>query len=75
MSLAGPVRASEFASRGYVRLAVDRSWRGDPRRFGRACPRAVAVTTPRPARSLAADLRLFAVTFLAGFLFISILLA
>jgi hypothetical protein len=45
----------------------------DPRRFGRGVRR-VASTGPS-APSLSDDFRLFAITFLAGFLFVSILLA
>ena len=44
----------------------------DPRRFGR---RSVAVAVAAPARpALSDDLKLFAVTFAAGFLFVSILI-
>ena len=47
----------------------------DPRRFGRA-RRAMAVAAPAPAAGgLSDDLRLFATTFLAGFLFVSVYLA
>ena len=55
--------------------APARTWRLDPRRFGRA---SVAIATPvaeRRAFRFASDLKLFAVTFLAGFVFVSILLA
>ncbi len=46
----------------------------DPRLFGRkAIPAALAA--PLPASGISDDLRLFAVTFAAGFLFVSILLA
>ena len=46
----------------------------DPLRFGRrAVPMALAV--PLPASTISDDLRLFAVTFAAGFLFVSVLLA
>jgi hypothetical protein len=45
----------------------------DPRRFGKApAPRAEA--QPQPAATLGDDLRLFAITFAAGFLFVSILI-
>ena len=56
--------------------APARSWRLDPRRFGRA--HAVGTDAPiaeRRAFRFASDLKLFAVTFLAGFVFVSILLA
>ena len=43
------------------------------RRFGRGPMRAVAQVSPAPADWLD-DLRLFAVTFAAGFLFVSILI-
>ena len=75
MALARSVLASEIAARGRGPFPLDRSWRRDPRRFGRAGVVAIAETAPPPARSLAADLRLFAITFLAGFVFVSILLA
>jgi hypothetical protein len=45
----------------------------DPRRFGRR-PRRVLAHAPR-ASTLSADLRLFATTFLAGFIFVSVLIA
>jgi len=45
----------------------------DPRRFGR---RAVPLSVSAPSFStLSDDLRLFAVTFAGGFLFVSVLLA
>jgi hypothetical protein len=55
-------------------------WRQDPRRFGRFRPpditTATVDTASRPQASrVASELGLFAVTFLAGFLFVSILLA
>ena len=45
----------------------------DPRRFGRA-PIACADAPPMRAPTLGNDLRLFAITFAAGFLFVSILI-
>ena len=45
----------------------------DPRSFGRKSP--VAIALPMPAPTLGDDLRLFGATFLAGFLFVSILIA
>jgi hypothetical protein len=68
--------AYRISGRRPAPTAIARSWRLDPRRFGRA----VVELTPgppvhQPARSFAADLRLFAITFLAGFVFVSILLA
>ena len=45
----------------------------DPRSFGRKPVMAVAL--PLPASTPGDDLRLFGVTFLAGFLFVSILIA
>jgi len=54
-----------------------RTWRLDPRRFGRAR----VVRSPEPSAPASAPapagagIRLFAMTFLAGFLFVSILLA
>jgi hypothetical protein len=70
--------AAAFRGSGPARASVvpARSWRLDPRRFGRA--HAVGTDAPiaeRRAFRFASDLKLFAVTFLAGFLFVSILLA
>jgi hypothetical protein len=45
----------------------------DPRRFGRA-PIPCADAPPARVRTLGDDLRLFAITFAAGFLFVSILI-
>jgi hypothetical protein len=45
----------------------------DPQSFGRAARRALPIDTA--VGGLSDDLKLFATTFLAGFLFISILLA
>ena len=45
----------------------------DPRTFGRNMPRALAAPA-RPSR-FAEDLKLFAITFLAGFTFVSVFLA
>ena len=45
----------------------------DPRRFGKAGARAVAAAVPQAA--LGDDLKLFATTFAAGFLFVSLLIA
>ena len=48
----------------------------DPRRFGRGRPMApAAIVTPAAPGGLADDVRLFAVTFLAGFAFVSLFLA
>jgi hypothetical protein len=49
----------------------------DPRRFGRGpilCAEANPLRAPSQPSGLANDLRLFAVTFAAGFLFVSILI-
>ncbi len=46
----------------------------DPRRFGRG-PTFCGPTEPVRAIGLSDDLRLFAVTFAAGFLFVSVLIA
>lgn len=77
MPLARSVVALEFAARRRGPFPLDRSWRRDPRRFGRARSEPISqpTVTPAPTRGLAADLRLFAMTFLAGFVFVSILLA
>ena len=45
----------------------------DPRRFGRAVARTVSLAEPRPA--IGDDIKLFAMTFAAGFLFVSVLIA
>ena len=45
----------------------------DPRRFGRGIQRDLSVV--ESASGLSDDFKLFATTFLAGFLFVSILLA
>jgi hypothetical protein len=45
----------------------------DPRAFGRFVPRAIAA--PAAQGRLAADFRLFATTFLLGFVFVSVFLA
>ena len=45
----------------------------DPRRFGRA-PIRCADAQPARVTALSDDLRLFAITFAAGFLFVSILI-
>ena len=45
----------------------------DPRRFGRAGARAIALTNVQSP--LSDDLRLFLTTFAAGFLFVSLLIA
>jgi hypothetical protein len=45
----------------------------DPRRFGRGIPRSLAVAPP--ATGLSDDFKLFATTFLAGFVFVSVFLA
>ena len=45
----------------------------DPRRFGRA-PMPCAEAQPTCVTALSDDLRLFAITFAAGFLFVSILI-
>jgi len=45
------------------------------RRFGRGRMWTTAVLLERPAIALGDDLRLFATTFAAGFLFVSLLLA
>ena len=45
----------------------------DPLRFGRG--RARIVATDRQPPTISADLRLFATTFIAGFLFVSMIIA
>lgn len=48
------------------------AYASDPRRFGRRALAVVAVAPVQPA--LSDDLKLFALTFAAGFLFVSILI-
>ena len=55
----------------FVRPAIA----ADPRSFGRNPPRALAAAPTDTARRLSDDLRLFAITFLAGFTFVSVFLA
>jgi len=64
---AGTPDARPHRSRRPARVA-----RRDPRRFGRRPPPAAAIARPQP--SISNDLKLFAVTFLGGFLFVSILI-
>jgi hypothetical protein len=45
----------------------------DPQRFGRGFPRVLAASPP--SSGLSEDFKLFATTFIAGFLFVSMLLA
>jgi len=47
----------------------------DPRGFGRKFPELPAPAEPARASSLGSDLRLFAATFAAGFLFVTIFIA
>lgn len=54
----------------FVRLAIA----ADPRRFGRAFESDEPATPTAPSR-LGDDIRLFAVTFLAGFIFVSVFIA
>jgi len=74
MPLVASAVAIDHSGRRPAPAFVARSWRRDPRRFGRAIHVAEA-PQPQVARNLASDLRLFLVTFLAGFVFVSILLA
>ncbi len=53
----------------FVRPAIA----ADPRRFGRGVRRVLSTGTP--ANRLSDDVKLFATTFVTGFLFVSILLA
>jgi hypothetical protein len=54
----------------FVRLAIA----ADPRRFGRAIENEEA-TKVRKASNLGEDVRLFALTFLCGFIFVSVFLS
>ena len=74
MASTRPVPALDRLSLRHARPRPRRALRRDPRRFGQrgiVCATAVAV----PASSLSDDLRLFAATFAAGFLFVSVLIA
>jgi hypothetical protein len=77
-SVAAPATLARTDRARHVRRAVLRPhrWRIDPRRFGRSklLRTAEPPPPPRPRPSLSYEFKLFAVTFLAGFLFISILL-
>lgn len=46
-----------------------------PRQFGRGPVRVLAAAAPAPAFQLSDEVKLFATTFAAGFLFVSFLLA
>ena len=48
--------------------------RPHPRRFGRRQPFAVVFAEPAPSTAIRDDVRLFAATFAAGFLFVSVLI-
>ena len=75
MPLARSAIAFQSSAPRRMPAAPARSWRLDPRRFGRASIVTAAPATERRAFRFASDLKLFAVTFLAGFVFVSILLA
>jgi hypothetical protein len=49
--------------------------RVDPRRFGRGRAFALAMPTVSAPPTISAELKLFATTFLAGFIFVSVLIA
>ena len=71
MSTARPALAPDFIR--HRRLSARRP-RSDPRRFGRAVPfQLAAAAQPRP--SISPELKLFASTFIAGFVFVSVLIA
>ena len=72
MQLARQSRSHEARRHGAVRAAPGRTARGDPRRFGRRPALLIAVEAPGP--SVSDDLKLFALTFLGGFLFVSVLI-
>jgi hypothetical protein len=46
-----------------------------PRQFGRGPTRHFGQAQPRPATSISDDVKLFATTFAAGFIFVSVLFA
>jgi hypothetical protein len=75
MPVAGSAVAYQSSGRRAAPVSPARSWRLDPRRFGRAGITPGEAVAPKAARTFGSDLRLFAITFLAGFLFVSILLA
>jgi hypothetical protein len=68
MQLARPAFAVALS-----RTSPGRAARVDPRVFGRG--RILVVSMPAMAPSISADLKLFATTFLAGFVFVSVLIA
>lgn len=68
-------RALTFADAGLRRRTARRAYRRrDPRRFGRAVARELEPQRER-RWSLSDDMQLFAATFAAGFVFVSILIS
>jgi hypothetical protein len=61
------------AALGFAMQCVRPAIATDPRAFGRNGPRALAA--PAARSRLGDDLKLFAITFLAGFAFVSVFLA
>ena len=47
----------------------------DPRRFGRGRVRELVAAAEAPALAISSDLKLFASTFVAGFMIVSVLIA
>lgn len=77
MPVVRPSIAPGIVARRRPPVVQARTWRLDPRRFGRATLIRSEAPEPTPeARrfTLGPDARLFLMTFLAGFLFVSILL-
>jgi hypothetical protein len=70
MSLARRALAPDLICR---RCLSARRSRSDPRRFGQGAVYELP-PTPQPRRSLSPELKLFATTFIAGFLFVSVLI-
>jgi hypothetical protein len=73
MQLARPAIAIETSGHVRARTSPGRAARVHPRRFGRGQVRNVRSAESK-ADSFGADLKLFALTFLAGFVFVSVLI-
>jgi hypothetical protein len=69
-----PIVAEAFGHR-HARTSPGRAARVEPLDFGKRLDETVEETDRPGANSLAADARLFALTFAAGFLFVSVLIA
>jgi hypothetical protein len=73
MQLARPAIAVETSPQVPARTSLGRAAWVHPRRFGRGPVRRFE-PAQIPSSSIGADLKLFATTFLAGFVFVSVLI-